>query len=510
MTLSYRLLAVAILASLFAAPPFAQAAPRKPNIVLIYCDDLGYGDVSCYGATRVQTPHIDKLAAGGLRFTDGHCPAATCTPSRYAMLTGEYAFRLKGTGIARGDAPAIIKPGRVTLASTLKDAGYTTGVVGKWHLGLGDPGMDFNGDIKPGPLEIGFDYCFLMPATGDRVPCVYVEDYRVVGLDPKDPIEVSFNKKVGNEPTGKENPELLTVMKPSHGHNSTIINGISRIGWMSGGKSARWKDEDIADDFTKKAVAFIEKSAGGPTAGGGAEKPPFFLFFSLHDVHVPRVPHPRFVGKTPMGPRGDVIVETDWCVGQIMSTLEKHGLIKDTLVIFTSDNGPVIDDGYQDDSVKLLGDHQAAGPFRGGKYSHYEGGTRVPFIVSWPGVVKPGESSALVCQVDFISSFAAMTGTKVASDAAPDSFDVMPALLGESKVGRETLVEQAGRLALRKGAWKYAPGGGGAKKKQGDGELYNLAEDIGETKNVAEKHPKIAAEMEAMLEKIRMEGRSRP
>ena len=161
---------VAVLAAFTASPLIAQAAPRKPNIVIIYCDDLGYGDVSCYGATRVQTPHIDKLAKNGLRFTDGHCPAATCTPSRYAMLTGEYAFREKGTGIARGDAPAIIKPGRVTLASTLKQAGYTTGVVGKWHLGLGESPVDFNGDIKPGPLEIGFDYCFLMHATGDSVP----------------------------------------------------------------------------------------------------------------------------------------------------------------------------------------------------------------------------------------------------------------------------------------------------------------------------------------------------
>ena len=342
---------IAFLAATFALL-FASSLPaaEKPNIVLIYGDDVGYGDLSCYGATRVKTPNLDKLAAGGLKMTDGHSPSATCTPSRYAMLTGEYAFRRKGTGIARGDAAAIIRPGRVTLATILKEAGYTTGVVGKWHLGLGDGGIDWNGDIKPGPLEIGFDYCFLIPATGDRVPCVYVENHQVVGLDPQDPIQVSFGKPIGDEPTGKDRPDLLK-MHPSHGHNMTIINGISRIGYMSGGKAARWVDEDMADEITEKAVAFIDDN----------KDKPFFLFFSFHDIHVPRVPHARFVGKSPMGPRGDVIVQMDWCVGEIMKALDRHGLTDDTLVLFTSDNGPVIDDGYKDDAVKRLGDHRAAG-----------------------------------------------------------------------------------------------------------------------------------------------------
>ena len=194
----------------------AAGRANRPNIVLIYADDIGYGDLSCYGATKVQTPNVDRIAREGLQFLDGHSSSATCTPSRYAMLTGEYPWRKKGTGVLPGDAARSSEPGRTTLASVLKQAGYHTGVVGKWHLGLGRPGMNWNGDIKPGPLDLGFDECFLMPATGDRVPCVYVDDLRVLGLDPKDPIQVRFGQKIGDEPTGKDHPELLT-MHPSHG-----------------------------------------------------------------------------------------------------------------------------------------------------------------------------------------------------------------------------------------------------------------------------------------------------
>jgi hypothetical protein len=257
----------------------------KPNIVIIYADDLGYGDVSCYGATKISTPNIDKLAKQGLRFTNAHCTSATSTPSRYSLLTGEYAWRKRGTGVAPGDASSIIQPGCVTLPLILKNAGYTTAVVGKWHLGLGsEEGPDWNGEIKPGPMDLGFDYNFIIPATGDRVPCIFVENRRVVGLDPSDSITVSYTKPVGNWPTGKDHPELLK-MYPSHGHDMTIVNGISRIGYMTGGRSALWVDEDIADVTTGKAVKFIEQN----------KNKPFFLYFSTHDIHVPRVPNQRFV-----------------------------------------------------------------------------------------------------------------------------------------------------------------------------------------------------------------------
>lgn len=487
-------------------------ASQRPSIVLIYADDLGYGDVGCYGATSVPTPHLDRLAREGLRFTDAHSTSATCTPSRYGLLTGEYPWRKPGTNILPGNASLIIPPGTPTLASVLKAAGYATGVVGKWHLGLGAGNLDWNGSIRPGPLELGFDECFLVPATGDRVPCVYVQNDRVVGLDPADPIQVSYGQPIGSEPTGREHPELLKI-KLTHGHDMTIVNGISRIGYMTGGKAARWIDEDMADTLTAKAVDFIERHRDRP----------FFLFFSTHDIHVPRVPHPRFVGRTTMGPRGDAIVQFDDCVGRVLQALDRWQLAERTLVIVTSDNGPVLDDGYADDAVEKLGSHRPAGPWRGGKYSLYEGGTRVPFLVRWPGHVPAGVSDALICQVDLLASLASLVQQPLPPGAAPDSLDVLPALLGRTTQGRETLVEHAGGLALRKGTWKYIPAAGGAGKAKGgkaakvDPErapaavaLFDLVSDPGETRILAAQQPQRVAEMAALLGTIRTSGRSRP
>ena len=484
----------------------AQARPR--NVVLIYADDLGYGDVGCYGATKVATPNVDRLAREGVRFVNAHSASATCTPSRYAMLTGEYAWRRKGTGVLPGDARLIIEPGRTTLASLMKRAGYKTGVVGKWHLGLGAGELDWNREIKPGPLDIGFDYCFLIPATGDRVPCVFVEDRQVIGLDPKDPIQVSYKQPVGDEPTGKDHPELLK-MHPSHGHDQTIVNGISRIGYMSGGKAARWVDENIADTITGKAVAFIEKY----------KEEPFFLYFATHDIHVPRVPHPRFAGKSGLGPRGDVILEFDWSVGEVLKTLDRLDLAENTLVIFSSDNGPVVDDGYKDQAVELLDGHKPAGPLRGGKYSAFDAGTRVPFVVRWPGRVKPGVSEALACQIDLPASMAAMTGQKLGFEDAPDSFDVLGALLGQAPAGRDHLVEHAGSLSLIQGDWKYIEPSKGPRMnvntntEMGNApqpQLYHLKEDLGERNDVATQNLERVKEMAALLQKIRQQGRSRP
>ena len=485
----------------------ARAAARQPNIVYMYADDLGYGDVGCYGATRVKTPNLDRMAASGIRFTHAHSSSATCTPSRYSLMTGEYAFRRKGTGVLPGDASLIVEPGRYTLPAMLQKAGYRTGVVGKWHLGLGARSMDWNGEIKPGPLEVGFDYSFIFPATGDRVPCVYVENHRVVGLDPNDPIRVDYDHPIPGEPTGAANPELLKL-HPSHGHDNAIVNGISRIGHMSGGKGARWVDEDMADTLTGKAVAFLEQN----------RTKPFFLYFATHDIHVPRAPNPRFVGKTDMGPRGDVIVELDWAVGRILDTLDRLKLTRNTLFVFSSDNGPVVDDGYRDQAVERLGDHKPAGPLRGGKYSAYDGGTRVPFLVRWPGSVKPGVSDAMVSQVDLLASLAAFTGQRLPADAAPDSFDLMPALLGKSKQGRPHVVEYASALSLIVGDWKVIQAHDGPKRNQTGNEignnpqpqLFNLKDDVGEKNNVAAQYPDRVREMLAALENIQKTGRTRP
>ncbi len=484
--------------SIFAA---TAAAPQKPNIVIILADDLGFGDTGCYGATKISTPNIDRLGQQGLLFTDAHATSATCTPSRYALLTGQYPWRKDGTGILPGNAALIIDPQHATLPSILKTAGYRTGIVGKWHLGLGGfGGPDWNGEIKPGPLEIGFDYAFIQPATSDRVPCVYIENHRVVGLDPKDPIQVSYGKPIGNEPTGKNHPELLKLGL-SLGHAGTIIDGISRIGFMTGGHAARWKDEDKADVLTAKATDFIGQNTNRP----------FFLEFAAHDPHVPRVPAPRFVGKSGCGVRGDVIVEFDWCVGQILSALEKLNLSSNTLVILSSDNGPVLDDGYDDRAVEDLNGHMPAGPLRGGKYFVYEGGTRVPFIVSWPGRVSPGVSDALVSLVDFSASFAALTGQKIPAGEAPDSVNVLPALLGETKTGREKLVEHDGfrTLAFRDGLWKYIepdlrPRPGYARF----GELYDLSLDLGETNNLNSAQPDRSKKLSGELKSEELPGRA--
>ncbi|HAK78242.1 MAG TPA: arylsulfatase [Runella sp.] len=488
--------------ALFCLSLLAHGQASKPNVIIIYADDLGYGDVSCYGAKKVATPNIDRLAKKGVRFTNAHTTAATCTPSRYSLLTGEYAWRKPGTGVATGDAAALILPGRSTLPLVFQQAGYQTGVVGKWHLGLGPQGgPDWNGEVKPSPLDIGFHESFIMAATGDRVPCVYVDNRRVVNLDPNDPIKVSFKEPIGNEPTGRAHPELLK-MKHSHGHDFTIINGIGRIGYMTGGKSARWKDEDMADIFTQKAVSFIENHA----------KQPFFLYFATQDIHVPRVPHERFAGKSGMGPRGDVILQLDWAVGKVLETLDRLGLSQNTMIVFSSDNGPVVDDGYQDQAVELLNGHTPAGPLRGGKYSAFDAGTRVPFIVSWPQKIKAGVSSALVSQIDLLASFASLTGQTFDATTAPDTRNYLPALLGKDKKGRDHVIEHAGTFSVIQGDWKYIAPSKGAKMSVETNtelgndtkpQLYNLKADLGEKNNLAETNPAKLKELEELLKSVK-------
>ena len=492
------------------------AAESCPNVLVIIADDLGYGDVSCYGATAIATPHIDQLAAEGLRFTSGYCSASTCTPTRYSLLTGTYAFRFKGTGIAPPNSPAIIRPGTETVASILRRAGYATAVIGKWHLGLGgEGGPDWNGDLKPGPLEIGFDTCFLLPTTNDRVPQVYVEDHRVPNLDPADPLWVGRKKPSPDHPTGITHRAMLK-MDWSHGHNATIHNGISRIGFYTGGHAARFRDEDLGDKWVEKSVAFMEKNKDRP----------FFLLFASHDIHVPRMPHERFQGKTSLGFRGDAIVELDWCVGELMKTLDRLDLAEKTLVVFCSDNGPVLDDGYKDGAVEKIDGHRAAGPFSGGKYSVYEGGTRTPFITRWRGRIEPGESDEVVCTIDLAASLAALCGQPVPEDACLDSFNVLDALLGKSGAkGRDHLVQQdngnSGTYGLRVGDWKLHRYDRKSaynvvveqkltRTKTPPFQLFNLATDPAERKNLIDEEPEVAARLKAQLAKIIEDGRTRP
>lgn len=479
-------------------------AAQQPNVVIIYGDDIGYGDFGCYGATTMPTPRIDALAANGLRFTSGYATSATCTPSRFSMLTGDYSWRKPGRGIAPPNGAALIEPGAPTIASVLREAGYRTAMIGKWHLGLGvPPKPDWSGEIKPGPLEVGFDECFIMPTTNDRVPCVYVRNHRIVDLDPADPVDV-FDTNPDAQPTGVTNRDKLR-MNWSHEHNESIVNGIGRIGFMVGGAKARWTDEEMADKFVNEARHFISQNS----------KAPFFLSYSAHQAHVPRAPHPRFVGKTPHGPRGDAIAEFDWCVGQLVDQLKADGLLDNTLILITSDNGPVLDDGYQDQAVTLRGEHRPAGPFRGGKYSRFEGGTRVPWIVHWPQRVKPGESDALISQVDMVATLAAIAGASVPKGAASDSLELSSTLTGESSEGREFVVEHSGlaeALAIRQGDWKYIqPSPGPALLAGKDSEtansrqaqLYNLAIDEGEKNNVAKAHPAKVAELQSLLKSVR-------
>jgi arylsulfatase A-like enzyme len=460
-----------------------QSAPEtdKPNIVIIYMDDLGFGDVSSYGATEIKTPNIDFLANNGVRFTNGYATSSTCTPSRYGLLIGVYPWRNKQAKILPGTAPLIIDTNQQTIPSVLKTVGYETAIIGKWHLGLGNGQVDWNEHISPGPNEVGFDYSYILAATQDRVPTVYIQDGEVVNLDKNDPIQVDYDKNFEGEPTGVDNPELLK-MKWHHGHNNSIVNGIPRIGFMKGGESAKWIDEDMADNFLCRVKDYVKSKRDKP----------FFLYYALQQPHVPRTPHPRFVGSSGMGPRGDAIIEADWMIGEFMKTLEEEGLVGNTLIILSSDNGPVLNDGYYDDAVEKLGTHTLAGNLRGGKYSLFDAGTHLPFISYWKGKITPKVSDAMICQLDLLNSLAALTGAEAKKE---DGMDLLSVLLGESDAGRETLiVEATSRTALRHGDWAMIPPYKGAKiNKQVDIELgndieyqlFNLKDDPSQNNNLA-------------------------
>jgi len=465
-----------------------QELPENPNVIIIEADDLGYGDLSCYGAQKIQTPGMDRIAREGLRFTQGYCTAATSTPSRYSLLTGKYPWTNPDAKILPGNAPLIIGTNQVTIPKVMKKAGYTTGTVGKWHLGVGNGNVDWNQKVTPGPNEIGYDYSFVQAATNDRVPCIFIENGKGVGLQKDDPLYVSYQTNFEGEPTGKDNPELLR-MHPSVGHSGAIVNGVPRIGFQKGGKAAQWKDEDMAELFLEKAKGFVREN----------KDKPFFLYYGLHQPHVPRLPNERFVGKSGMGPRGDVILEADWCVSEFLKELDKLGLTENTLVILTSDNGPVLDDGYRDQAEELLGDHLPAGPYKGGKCSLYTGGTCIPFLLRWPAVVKPGVSDAFVCQMDLLASLAALVGETVSDKT--DSQNTLPAFLGKSDRGREELVlEGYYNYAFRQEDWVMIPA---YPRLSIEYQLYNIKEDVGQTRNLARERPDVLRKMMMRFEELK-------
>ena len=466
---------------------FAQER-KRPNIIVILADDLGYGDAGCYGATKVKTPHMDRLAREGMRFTDAHSPSAVCTPTRYAIMTGQYAWRQKGTGILPGIAPLCIPQDRWEncLPNLLRRAGYATAVIGKWHLGLGTTTTDYNKELKPGPKEIGFDQSFIIPATGDRVPCVYVENGKVVNYDPNDPITLDYSIQRG-EP-------------------KSFVSGIPRIGGMTGGKTALWKDEDIALTLETQAIKFIEAN----------KQKPFFLYLATHDIHVPRVPHPNWRGKSEAGVRGDVVQQFDATVGAILAALERLKLDGETIVIVTSDNGGVLDPNGPDTvnagTIASNNGHLFNGRLRGGKGMAYEGGHRVPFLVRWPGRTPPGKTSdETIAHLDFMATFVAIVGQKLPDSAGPDSFSFLPALMKEKadRPCRDHLVYHGNTLAIRKGPWVLFPEAG-KKAKLAQNELYNLTDDLSQSRNLFAQHPELVRDMAALLKKVKDDGRSRP
>ncbi len=481
-----------------------NAAP--PNVVVIFADDLGYGDTSCYGATKVHTPNIDRLAAEGRRFTDAHTASAVCTPSRYCLLTGEYAFRGDHWAPVFLKVGLIVDPDKTTVADVMKRSGYRTACIGKWHLGFGEETPNWNGALKPGPLELGFDYYFGMPVVNSHPPFVYVENHHVVGLDPDDPFVYD---EVADTPIHLEKM------------------GINQIG---GAKAAHelYDDTYVGTTLAGKAVSWIKQHKDNP----------FFLYFPTTNIHHPFTPHPQFQGTSEAGRYGDFIHELDWIVGEVMRALDEEGIADNTLVIFTSDNGGMINLGGQDAWKR---GHNQNGELLGFKFDAWEGGHRVPFIARWPGKIPAGTvSDELVSNVDLMATLAALTDQRLKGGEGPDSFNILPALTDEPKKPiRDHLVLSALRethLSLREGDWMYIPaqaGGGFGSPKVGthafggfpalqfagqknsdmengtikpgapDAQLYNLKSDLQQTKNVIRDHPEIAEAMKRRLAEIR-------
>jgi arylsulfatase A-like enzyme len=485
-----------------------MATPSTPNVVFIYVDDLGYGDLGCYGATRVKTPNIDRLAREGRRFTDAHAPSAVCTPSRYGLLTGNYPFRQDLWGPHSFNGPLSVPVDQYTMANLFKDQGYATACVGKWHLGFRGEEHDYNQPLKPGPLELGFDWYYGIPQVNSGPPFVYVENHEVVGYDPDDPFVIG---------------ELPATTPHAEKNHAAKIGGARAA-------HALYKDEYIGTTLTGKATGYIRAHADEP----------FFLYFATTNIHHPFTPHPRFRGSSDCGRYGDFIQELDWIVGEVLGALEESGILDQTLLVFASDNGGMFNEGGKD---AWAAGHRMNGDLLGFKFGAWEGGHRIPQIVRWPGKVPAGtETDGLFSQVDFLHTFAAMLGADLPAGHAVDSYNQLPLLLGETEASaRDHAVihpSQKQLLGLREGDWVFLPGqgDGGFMCSRGgpwaavlagqvnsdlapDGtirddapheQLYNLAEDPCQTRNVVGDHPGVADRMRARLAELTSAAQTRP
>jgi len=475
----------------------AGSAADRPNIVYIMADDLGYGDLHCLNpASTIPTPHLDRLAASGMTFTDAHSPSAVCTPTRYGVVTGRYSWRgrLK-RGVLFGYSEPLIEKGRPTVASILKTRGYTTGVVGKWHLGLGWPlkpggkkeDIDYTRPVTQGPNAYGFDYAYVIPASLDMPPYVYIDNGQVV-------------EPATARAKGRPFPAYMRAGPRSPGFNHI----------------------ETLDHLLGKATGFIAKQAREPD--------PFFLYFALTTPHKPVLPATRFQAKSGLGPYGDFIMQVDWTVGQVVDALVKARVRDNTLVIVTSDNGSFMfryPAGKKDhvDDAGIQGyrpeHHTSAYVFRGTKADIYEGGHHVPWIVSWPGTVKAGSTCrATICHVDLTATCAAVAGADLPAEAAEDSFNTLPLMLGQDGAARRPPVvhhSANGTFAIRDGKWKlvFSSGSGGREKPSGKPfdtpyRLFDMEADIRETTDVAAKHPEVVQRLTQTLEAFRQSGRSRP
>jgi len=479
---------------------------KLPNIIIINADDIGYGDVGCYGATKVQTPNIDRLAKEGRRFIDAHSASSVCTPSRFALITGVYPHRKKMSGPVNHTSGLIIPTETATVASVMKKAGYATACIGKWHLGFGENQPDWNGELKPGPNELGFDYYYGVPIVNSLPPFVYVENHHVVGLVPEDPFVL------GQMPVTRSFPE----------------KGVSKAIGGAIAAHKRYDDEQVGTTLAGKALDWIKAKKDNP----------FFLYFATTNIHHPFTPAPRFKGTSQAGIYGDFIHELDWIVGQVLNTLEEQGLTDNTLIFFTSDNGGMVNLGGQA-AVKL--GHKMNGGLLGFKFDAWEGGHRVPFIAKWPGKIKANTvSKQLVSNVDFLATFLELTSQDDAVLANKNSISFLPALLKNptQPIREELVVSPAGgnHMAVRKGKWLYigAKGNGGftnnvagkhlfggpaavhfighhnSDMKDGEylddaptAQLYDMEKDMYQTQNVVRQYPKVAEEMSLLLAKYK-------